>query len=297
MKRRDFIELLGAAATWPLFLRVVWPGAAGAQIPADANQLGAVAQGQVGQVATLEGSATVVRSAGSPIPLQVSDPIFENDVLTTAANSTLGVTFDDQTTFSLSPNTRIVVSAFVYEEGGNANAANFSIAVGTAAFVASLVARTGDMKITMPNATLGIRGTTGVVDVPENAAAGEPHIKLYPDDDGHVGRIEVFDRQGARLGALTEGASAFAMRPGAGGRFVAVPFQIPPFEETRDRGMLQRLRASHAIGRRMTTERLRSRGPGRNRRNNFWQRLRHPFNRNPRGGGPRGQGNGRRRGQ
>ena len=68
------------------------------------------------------------------------------------------------------------------------------------------------MKIATPIATMGIRGTTGVVDVPQAGTAGEPKIKLYPDADGHVGRIEVFDRQGARLGTLTQGSSAFALR-------------------------------------------------------------------------------------
>lgn len=92
------------------------------------------------------------------------------------------------------------------------------------------------MTITTPTSTLGIRGTTGVVDVPDSAApggAGEAKIRLYPDADGRVGRIDVFSRQGERLGALTQGASAFAIRPGAGGRFAAVPFQIPPQEAAR----------------------------------------------------------------
>ncbi len=102
--------------------------------------------------------------------------------------------------------------------------------VGTAAFVASPVAKTGDMKISTPSATLGIRGTTGVVDVPEGGGAGEPRIKLYPDADGHVGQIEVFNRQGGRLGTLTQAASAFAIRPGQGGSLRAEPFQIPPQE-------------------------------------------------------------------
>jgi len=41
-----------------------------------------------------------------------------------------------------------------------------------------------------------------------NAAAGgagEAKIELYPDADGRVGRIDVFSRQGKRLGALTQG--------------------------------------------------------------------------------------------
>ena len=203
--------------------------------------------------------------------LKISDPIFKNDTLETAVDSTLGVTFDDETTFSLSANTRIVIDQFVYQEGGNGNAATFNVALGTAAFVASLVAKTGDMKIATPQATLGIRGTTGVVEVPQGGGtAAAPTIKLYPDTDGHVGQIEVFDRQGGRLGTLTQGASAFALRPGAGGRFAAVPYQIPPQEAARDRGVLQRLNVSHTIGRQMTIQRqqLRSRNQPNNQRPN-----------------------------
>jgi len=46
------------------------------------------------------------------------------------------------------------------------------------------------MKITTPSATLGIRGTTGVVDVPQGGAPGaaEPRIKLYPTPTAMSGR-------------------------------------------------------------------------------------------------------------
>jgi FecR protein len=290
MRRREFLMLLWAGAAWPLPLAFAWPRAARAQDPKP-PPLGADQAGQIGQVATLEGSATVIRGGATPIVLQVNDPIFKGDTLATGANAALGVTFDDQTTFSLSANTRIVVNEFVYQQAGSANAASFNVATGTAAFVASLVAKTGDMRITTPTATLGIRGTTGVVDVPAAEAAGggaggtnEQRIKLYADADGHVGQIEIFSPQGGRLGTLTQSASAFALRPGAGGRLEAVPFQIPPQEAARDRGVLQRLFVSHNVGRRMTIQRLRSRGgrqPGRMQ----------PFNRNQRGGGGFRRGN------
>ena len=182
---------------------------------------------------------------------RVSDPIFKNDTLQTAADSALGVTFDDETTFSLSADTRIVVNEFVYQEGGSGNAAAFNVAIGTAAFVASLVAKTGNMTITTPEAAIGIRGTTGVVDVPAAGGTAAPTVKLYPDADGHVGQIDLFDRQGNRLGALTQGASAFTIRRGAGGRLIAQPYRIPPQEEARDRGVLARLNATHTIGRQM----------------------------------------------
>jgi len=170
LKRRDFIKKLAAVCTSPAAM--LWPFAARAQnppAPASAEQ----ATGEVGQVATLQGSATVTRgNPGRVAALRINDPVFEHDTLVTGPDGALGITFDDQTTFSLSANTRIVVDAFVYQKGGAGNAATFNVAVGTAAFVASLVAKTGDMKITTPSATLGIRGTTGVVEVPTGGGTG-----------------------------------------------------------------------------------------------------------------------------
>ena len=90
-------------------------------------------------------------------------------MLKTSANSTLGVTFNDATTFNLTANAQITIDNFVYEDGGKANAALFNISLGTVAFVASAVAKTGDMKIATPTATLGIRGTSGLVEVPAGA--------------------------------------------------------------------------------------------------------------------------------
>jgi hypothetical protein len=210
----------------------------------------------IGNVATLTGSATVTRNKQATA-LKLKDDIFLNDVLQTAANSTLGVTFNDATTFNLTANAQIIVDSYIYEDGGKQNGALFDIAKGTVAFAAAAVAKSGDMKISTPTATLGIRGTTGLVDVPEGAAATNPNnvaIKLYPDADGKVGRIDVTDRAGARLGSLTQGASGFTIGRGAGGRFAAQPLVISPQQALRDQGIVRQVHAAQTIGRQVVTE-------------------------------------------
>jgi len=130
--------------------------------------------------------------------------------------------------------------------------------------------------------------------VPAAGSTAAPTVKLYPDADGHVGRIELFDPQGNRLGALTQGASAFALRPGAGGRIFAQNYRIPPQEAARDRGVLQRLNVTRNIGRQMLIRRRQLRGPNRQRPNNQRpgrQNFRGPPNGGPRGSGPRGRNN------
>jgi hypothetical protein len=247
------------------------PQASGNSAPATSSS--AAADEPIGNVATLTGSATVTRNKTST-PLKLQDDIFQNDVLQTSANSTLGITFNDATTFNLTANARIIVDSYVYQDGGNQNGALFDVAKGTVAFVAASVAKTGDMRIATPTATLGIRGTTGLIEVPEGASASSANnvaIKLYPDADGRVGHIDVSDRAGASLGTLTQGTSGFTIRAGAGGRFGAVPLLISPQQALRDQGIVQQVHAAQNVGRQIVARQraLRQANPNRNNlRNN-----------------------------
>ncbi len=235
-----------------------------AQPPAPA----ATADEPIGNVVTLTGVATVIRDKDS-IALKLRDDIFLNDTVQTSASSSLGITFNNSTTFNLRANAKITIDNYIYEDGGKDNAAIFDIAKGTVAFVASAVAKTGNMSITTPTASLGIRGTTGLVEVEGGAAAN--NIKLYPDEDGRVGRIEVNDRSGVRLGALTQGASGFAIRPGIGGaRVAAVPLTISPQQAQRDQGFVRQVHAAQTTGRQIVSEQraFRRANPGLNNRGN-----------------------------
>jgi hypothetical protein len=243
------------------------PGAAAPASPATPAAQGAASDEPIGNVATLTGTASVVRNQNT-LPLKLKDDIYLNDVVTTFADSTLGITFNDETTFNLTAKASIKIDDFIYEDGKQ-NSALFDVTKGTVAFVASAVAKTGNMKITTPTSTLGIRGTTGLVEV-DGAGSGAHNIKLYPDPDGHVGTIDVADRSsGARLGTLNRGASGFTVRAGAGGRFTAAPLQISPQQAARDQGVVRQVHAAQAVGRQVVSEQraLRRANPNLNRNN------------------------------
>src|SRR5580692_11608676 len=211
----------------------------------------------VGAVATLQGGASVTRSSATNA-LKVKDAIIKGDVLQTAVNGTLGITFDDATTFSLRPNSRIAVDEFVYQQRGANNIAAFDIVRGTIAFVAGAVAKTGDMKIVTPTATIGIRGTTGIIEVPAAGATGaasQSIIKLYPDADGRVGRIELFGRDGRSLAVLSRAVTGFAVRAAPGGGFAAVAVPISAAESDRDFAFVRQAYAAQRVGRQLNLQR------------------------------------------
>jgi len=244
------------------------PAASTAQAPASAQDTD---EDPIGNVATLTGNASVIRNK-TTTPLKLQEDIYLNDIVQTSVNSTVSVTFNDATTFNLTANARITIDNFIYEDGGKKNAATFNIIKGTVAFAAAAVAKTGDMKISTPTATLGIRGTTGLVEVPQGPAApgATPNnvgIKLYPDADGHVGHIDVNGRDGSRLGSLTQGASGFTIRPGAGGRYSASPLAISPVQAQRDQGIVRQVHAAQSVGRQIVSQKRAQRAANPNRNN------------------------------
>jgi hypothetical protein len=211
----------------------------------------------IGSIATVKGASHVIRS-NRQFGLRAGNEIFRNDVLQTGHDGALGVAFDDETSLALSANTRVTVNNFIYRDGAAGNTGFLNVARGTLTFFAGRVAKTGEMKIATPMASLGIRGTTGVINVPTGAggAPSEARIKLYPDQDGTVGRIEIFGNDGAPLGSLSQGSTGLAVRLDAAAtrslgqpRFAVTPIQIAPIELTRDRAELRQLASVRTLGR------------------------------------------------
>ena len=99
---------------------------------------------------------------------KLGDLVYQGDVVQTGADGKVGITFTDGTAFNLSSNARMVLNEFVYDPNGKSNSTLFSLSKGTFTFIAGKVAKTGDMKIDTPVATMGIRGTTPHVEISDD---------------------------------------------------------------------------------------------------------------------------------
>ncbi|MHC4054073.1 FecR family protein [Bradyrhizobium sp. 25ACV] len=156
------------------------PSAAQAQSDSAKPAVAASSSKPIGKVVVVTGSVTIEHAGAVIVQANVSsdpgrtntgDPVYLGDVVYTGADGRVGINFTDGSSFNLSSNARMVLDHYVYEPAGKSNATMFNLARGTFTFVAGGVAKTGDMKVDTPVATLGIRGTT-------------PHIEI--SDDGAV---------------------------------------------------------------------------------------------------------------
>jgi hypothetical protein len=109
-------------------------------------------------------------ASGQAGQTKVGDPVYLGDVVQTGADGRIGINFTDGTSFNLSSNARMTLNEFVYEPNGKSNSTFFKLSQGTFTFIAGLTAKTGDMKIDTPVATMGIRGTTPHVEISDDGA-------------------------------------------------------------------------------------------------------------------------------
>jgi VCBS repeat-containing protein len=183
---------------------------AGPEAPGQVAQDGAPTPGiAIGQVEGLTGEATVQRTDGTVEALGPGGKVFLNDVLQTGADSKLSVTFVDGTIFTLSAASRMVVDQLIYDPDGQNNFGSFDLIQGGFVFIAGEVARTGGMDVTTPAATMGIKGTTVLVEIATDNGVARAQVTLVTDPDGGVGRVELFDLGQNLIATITEANSSW----------------------------------------------------------------------------------------
>ena len=155
----------------------------------------------IGKVEKIVGDVTVVRN-GVSVALHVGDAVFKSDVIVTGGDSSAGITFPDGTVLDLVANSRMALNEYSFEPNGANNGAVFTLVEGTFGFVAGQVAHDNHMSVVTPVATMGIRGTAGIVRHEFRANAGDLLYSFLVLDEidirrhgHHVGAYEVRDNR------------------------------------------------------------------------------------------------------
>jgi len=147
--------------------------------PALAQSIQDVPAKPIGRVMVASGTATVERANALVVlastekdgPLKRGDRVYLGDVVTTGDDSQLGINFIDGASFVMSSNARMTLNQYVYDpDDQKKNSMLFSLAKGAFTFLAGSIAKTGNMKVDTPVATMGIRGTTPRVEIMDDGS-------------------------------------------------------------------------------------------------------------------------------
>jgi VCBS repeat-containing protein len=164
----------------------------------------ATALSEIGKVVSIDGSATATHSDGVTVNLANGDPVYQGDVISTGVGSKLGISFIDDSVFSMSASARMVLDELIFDP---AKAADSSMVVnlvqGSFVFVAGQVAPSGNMKVETPVATMGIRGTT--VSTGVDADKGVVKFGILPDPGSNkVGSYVLLDKATGKILATVD---------------------------------------------------------------------------------------------
>jgi hypothetical protein len=123
---------------------------------------------EIGQIKTLTGEVFIIRQ-NEQRSAQAGDLLEQADIVVTGVESSVGITFIDDSRFSAGPNSRIALEQFRFDPTTYDGVFRTKMQRGTLVILSGHIAnRTPDaMQVQTPTSTLGVRGTKFLVQVEE----------------------------------------------------------------------------------------------------------------------------------
>lgn len=153
----------------------------------------------VAEVTETVGQVVIQRADGSTLVAEPGTPLYQDDLVTTDQDGSVGISFVDGMSFSLGAEARMLLDEFRYDPAENEGGGLLSVLQGQFTFVSGQAAHTAEdaLMIETPTMTIGVRGTKVVA---QAGAEGETsRIALLAEEDGTVGKIMVTTDQGGEL--------------------------------------------------------------------------------------------------
>jgi hypothetical protein len=138
----------------------IWAGAL-ALVFAAAPAFAQAPQHAAGRIKVASGSVFIVR-AGTLVPAQAGQEVFEADGLKTGADGRLGITLKDDTRVSLGPSSEVRVDRFVFAPAEGQMGLVLKVVRGVIGYVSGRIAKLSpdSIRLETPAAVVGVRGTT-----------------------------------------------------------------------------------------------------------------------------------------
>jgi hypothetical protein len=127
----------------------------------------ACAADDAGVVKTSQGKVLIVRD-GESLPAAVGSIVRQGDILRTAEGASAGVMLKDDTRVALGANSQVALDQFAFNANTNEGTLFVSVLKGTLSMISGLLVKANPQRVGVktPTATIGIRGTEFIVDVP-----------------------------------------------------------------------------------------------------------------------------------
>ncbi len=120
---------------------------------------------EAGMVKISKGQVSVERD-NRPLPAPVGTRIYSNDRVTTGPDGSVGITLRDNTLLSAGPNSTVDLTRFSFDSTTHAGAIDATVRRGTLSVISGKIAKATPeaVRFSAPGMTLGVRGTSFVID-------------------------------------------------------------------------------------------------------------------------------------
>lgn len=149
-------------------MRIWWNAVAAAAVTLVLLPMTAAQAEGIGKIRLVSGESYLVRD-GSRVKAAIGGEVKQSDVIETAADGSVGITFNDNTVFSAGPNSQVSMEEFKFDPVTLKGSFLAKLGRGTLSVVSGDIARGSPkaMRIRTPSAILGVRGTRFLVRVNE----------------------------------------------------------------------------------------------------------------------------------
>ena len=122
---------------------------------------------EIGRINNVTPGGVEVFRSGQTRPASSGFRLQEGDIVITGRGQRVGITFVDDTRMAVAPGSRVIISRYRYDRARETGESLLEVNRGAVGVDSGNLSRSGRMRFRTPTSTLGVRGTTFVIEVEE----------------------------------------------------------------------------------------------------------------------------------